>query len=67
MGMGGNVVKLHGGADMRASSLTEALLKLIYERSEGMPFPTVVGCLRIAEHRLMIEQMEDAPLPSPGS
>ncbi|MBS1088157.1 hypothetical protein [Gluconobacter wancherniae] len=52
---------------MRASSLTEALLKLIYERSEGMPFPTVVGCLRIAEHRLMIEQMEDAPLPSSGS
>lgn len=51
------ITMLHGGADMRAAVLTEAIMDLIAERSAGMPFPTVLGCLRIVEHRLVIEQM----------
>lgn len=44
---------------MRAAVLTEAIMDLITERSAGMPFPTVLGCLRIVEHWLVIEQMSE--------
>jgi|GEM_PF-4173161 len=53
--MNDNVVKLAEG-DPRCGTLAEAILELIYERTEGMPFPSILGVLRIVEHKLFEEQ-----------
>ena len=53
--MNDNVINLSDG-DLRCSTLADAILELIYERTDGMPFPSVLGVLRIVEHKLFEEQ-----------
>jgi hypothetical protein len=48
------VIRLHEG-DKRAEALEAAILKTIYERGDGLPFPLVLGVLRLVEHRLISE------------
>lgn len=52
-----NIVKLHGG-DPRVGELYAAILDLIEERSEGIPFASVVGVLEMAKMNLYIGQVE---------
>jgi hypothetical protein len=52
------VIQLFGG-DKRAEALEAAILKTIYERGDGLPFPLVLGVLKLIEHRLISEA--DAP------
>lgn len=52
-----NVVKLYSG-DPRAGELYAAILDLVAERSEGIPFATVVGVLEMAKMNLYIGQVE---------
>ncbi len=47
-------VRLHEG-DKRAEALEAAVLAVIYERGHGLPFPLVLGVLRLVEHRLIEE------------
>ena len=54
--MPGEPVALHGGADMRADALVKAIKALIYERGQGMPIPTILGCLRMVEIEIYAEQ-----------
>ena len=46
------VVPLFEG-DMRAEALEQAILATVYERGEGLPFPLVLGVLRLVERRLI--------------
>lgn len=46
------VVPLFEG-DMRAEALERAILATVYERGEGLPFPLVLGVLRLVERRLI--------------
>ena len=46
------VVRLHEG-DARAEALEQAILATVYERGEGLPFPLVLGVLRLVERRLI--------------
>lgn len=56
-GCGGEkATPMAAGADLRAGTLTEAILETIRTRGKGMPVPTVLGCLRIVEHTLIAEQ-----------
>jgi len=48
------VVRLREG-DPRAEALEAAILATIYERGEGLPFPLVLGVLKLVEHRLIAE------------
>ena len=52
------VIQLFGG-DPRCEALERAILAVIHERGDGLPFPLVLGVLRLVEHRLMSEM--DAP------
>jgi len=52
------VIQLFGG-DKRAEALEAAILKTTYERGDGLPFPLVLGVLKLIEHRLISEA--DAP------
>jgi len=46
------VVPLFEG-DMRAEALERAILDVVYERGEGLPFPMILGVLRLVERRLI--------------
>lgn len=46
------VVRLYEG-DARAEALEQAILATVYERGEGLPFPLVLGVLRLVERRLI--------------
>ena len=46
------VVPLFEG-DMRAEALEQAILATVYERGDGLPFPLVLGVLRLVERRLI--------------
>ena len=46
------VVRLYEG-DARAEALERAILATVYERGEGLPFPLVLGVLRLVERRLI--------------
>lgn len=48
------VIQLFGG-DKRAEALEAAILAVIYERGDGLPFPLVLGVLKLIEHRLIAE------------
>ena len=49
------VVRLHDG-DERCETLCQAILALIHERGDGLPFPLIIGTLRIVEQRLFTDQ-----------
>lgn len=57
--MTATVVSLFEG-DQRCERLCDALLKLIYERGKGLPFPSVLGVLRIVERQLITDHLDDA-------
>lgn len=57
--MTATVVSLFEG-DQRCERLCDALLELIYERGKGLPFPSVLGVLRIVEQQLITDHLEDA-------
>lgn len=46
------VEHLYNG-DMRCQTLEDAIIDLIYERAVEMPYPTVIGILRLVEKRLI--------------
>lgn len=51
-----SVIPLFGGDDPRLAELDDAILDLIYERANGLPFAAVVGVLRLVEYRLIRNQ-----------
>jgi hypothetical protein len=51
-----NVIAAFGGADLRCETLLQALRDVVYERGEGVPFPSVVGVIRLLEYMIMEEQ-----------
>ena len=51
-------VPLFGGADQRCVTLLDAVLATVHERGRGMPFPSILGVLRLVETRLISEQLE---------
>ena len=53
--MSEQVIPLFGGGDKRAEALEVAILDLIYERAADLPFPLVLGVLKLVEHRLIAE------------
>jgi len=55
--MNDNIIPMTEG-DQRCGTLAEAILSIIRERTGGMPFPSVLGVLRIVEHQLFEEQQE---------
>lgn len=52
-----NVESLHGG-DERMESLLQALKAEIYERSEGVPVPSIIGVLEILKLEIIKEQAD---------
>ena len=40
---------LFGGADQRCRTLLDALMAVIHERGVGLPFPAVIGTIRLLE------------------
>jgi hypothetical protein len=42
-----------------AQGLVDALLKVIHKYDETMVVPTVLGCLELVKHQLILEHMED--------
>lgn len=52
-----NPTPLFSGADPRAASLVRAILATISERGDGMPFPTILGCIRLAELQLVSDEV----------
>jgi hypothetical protein len=53
--MSEQVIQLYGGGDKRAEVLETAILNVIRSRGNGLPFPLVLGVLRLVEHRLIAE------------
>jgi len=53
--MSEQVIPLFGGGDKRAEALETAILDLIYERAADLPFPLVLGVLRLVERQLIAE------------
>jgi len=53
--MSEQVIPLFGGGDKRAEALETAILNVIRRRGTGLPFPLVLGVLRLIEHRLIAE------------
>ena len=53
--MSEQVIPLFGGGDKRAEALEVAILNVIRSRGNGLPFPLVLGVLRLVEHRLLSE------------
>lgn len=52
MMVGGSIVKLHEN-NKHLETLEQAIIDLLYERGEGLPFPTILGILRLVEYRLV--------------
>jgi hypothetical protein len=50
------VVTAFGGADPRCETLFQALRLLVYERGAGIPIPSVIGVLRLLEHKIIQEE-----------
>lgn len=50
------VFNIFGGADPRCETLFQALRALVYERGRGIPIPSVIGVLRLLEHKIIQEQ-----------
>jgi hypothetical protein len=42
-----------------AQGLTDELLKVIHKYDETMVLPTVLGCLEIVKHQLILEHVEE--------
>lgn len=42
-----------------AQGLTDELLAVIHKYDETMVLPTVLGCLEIVKHQLILEHVED--------
>jgi hypothetical protein len=53
--MSEQVIQLYGGGDKRAEVLEAAILNVIRSRGNGLPFPLVLGVLKLVEHRLISE------------
>lgn len=51
-------IPLFGGADQRCLTLLDAVLAVVHERGRGMPFPAVLGVLKLVETRIISEQAE---------
>ena len=51
-------ILMFGGADPRCEALLCAIMSTIYERGKGMPFPSILGTLRLVEISLLSEQNE---------
>lgn len=51
------VEKLFEG-DMRLGNLCDAILDMLYERGDGIPFPAILGCLEIVKAKLIETQNE---------
>jgi hypothetical protein len=50
------VINAFGGADQRCETLFQALRTVVYERGAGIPIPSVIGVLRLLEHRIIQEE-----------
>jgi len=49
------IARLYDG-DERCETLCQAILALVHEPGDGLPFPLIIGTLRIVEHRLFTDQ-----------
>ena len=47
---------LFGGADKRCATLLDALKAVIAERGAGLPFPAVLGTIRLLEMSIIASQ-----------
>ena len=48
-----------GGGDLRAKTLEQALYDVCHDRGGNLPFPLVIGVLRILEYRLFAELLDE--------
>lgn len=53
-----NVEKLFPG-DERLATLLDAILEIIWERGQGLPFPAVLGVLELVKDNIKSTQAED--------
>jgi hypothetical protein len=52
-----NVEKLFDG-DKRCGVLTESIIDVIYERGNGLPIPSILGCIELAKMQIINEAVE---------
>lgn len=46
-------------SDQRCVTLFQSILDLIYERGVGLPFPAVLGVMRLVEEQLIKDHTDD--------
>jgi hypothetical protein len=50
------IVHVFGGADPRCETLFQALRDVVYARGSGIPVPSIIGVLRLLEHRIIRDE-----------
>lgn len=51
-------IELFGGGDQRCVTLLDALVEVISERGEGIPFQAILGTIKLLEMTIIREQCE---------